>query len=95
MFLNVSIVLPSLMSADSVFQRLDAAQLKHLLPYDIVRIFGTTNSCVFWDLGVLTGVYTCNVSQEIGRAMIYTCGVKAYTELGILLAVNGVSLTRA
>ena len=62
--MNVSIVLLSLMSAGSAFQRLGAAQLKHVLPYDIVRIFGPTNSCVFWDIRVLRGVYTCNMSLK-------------------------------
>ena len=34
-------------------------------------------------------------TQEIDRAMTYRCGLKAYTELGILLAANGASLTLA
>jgi len=39
---------------------------------------------------------TClSSTQDIGRAMPFTCGLKDYTELGILLAANGVSLTRA
>ena len=70
-----------------------------MLPYGIVRIFvellmvvysGTSDSCLVYILGTyLSGTH------EIGSAMHYTRGLNAYTELGILLAANVFSLTRA